>query len=334
MKHSIFYSAVMATTAICIAACSPTNTDVAGIGGSGITSTGTITGFGSIFVNDIEFFTSSSTFNVDDNPDLTEDDLAIGMRVTVKGTLNADGVTGTATSVTYDDTLQGPVSNVTDIDADNKTITVLGIEVALSSTTTKFDTSGSASGNFNFNNIQVNDNVEISGVFNSNGVLIATRVELKEHSFTIDSIVEMRGTISGLTGTDFILNLQGIIGVTVNVDAKSAALEDLPGLSNGAFVEVKGTCEDLTCTTIIATRIQGESDGYDNGDGENEVEIDGFITRYADDSDFDVNGLPVNASEAEFEPSSLVLAESLRVEVEGTVVNDILMATKVKLEDD
>ncbi len=67
MKKSILYSAITAATAISIAACS-SGTDVAGIGGSGVTSSGTITGFGSIFVNGVEFETSSSTFNVDDNP--------------------------------------------------------------------------------------------------------------------------------------------------------------------------------------------------------------------------------------------------------------------------
>ena len=50
-----------------------------------ITSTGTITGFGSVFVNGIEFETGSSSFDVDDNPSSSEDDLAIGMVVTVVG---------------------------------------------------------------------------------------------------------------------------------------------------------------------------------------------------------------------------------------------------------
>ena len=101
MKHSILHSAIAAAMAIGLAACS-SGSDVAGIGGSGITSSGTITGFGSVYVNGVKFETSSSTFTIDDNPGI-EDLLAVGMRVTVKGTLNADGVSGTATSVSYDD---------------------------------------------------------------------------------------------------------------------------------------------------------------------------------------------------------------------------------------
>ncbi len=48
MKYSILYSSIIAATVIGLAACSSGGSDVAGIGGSGITSTGTITGFGSI----------------------------------------------------------------------------------------------------------------------------------------------------------------------------------------------------------------------------------------------------------------------------------------------
>lgn len=336
MNKSTLYRAITAAMAISIAACS-SGTDVAGIGGSGITSSGTITGFGSIFVNGVEFKTSSSTFNVDDNPDGTEDDLAIGMHVTVNGTLNADGVTGNATSVTYDDQLQGPVgAPPIDIDTENKTITVLGIVVALNSTTTQFDIDDSVPGSFNFNNIKKGDNVEISGLFDSAGKLIATRVELKEQAFTIDSsIVELRGTIADLIGPNFTLNLQGMAGATVDIVTSSGtAYDDLPpgGLVDGTFVEVKGTCPDVTCTTIEATRIQGESEGFD-GDSDGDVEIEGFITRYVDDSDFDVDGLPVDASDAQKEPPSLILIKDLLVEVKGTVVNNVLMASKVELED-
>ncbi len=346
MKRSIFYSAIIAAMAIAIAACSPAANDVAGIGigGSGITptgitSTGTITGFGSIYVNDIEFFTSSSTFDIDDNPDLTEDDLALGMRVTVKGSLNADGLTGIATSVFYDDQLQGPVGSVSVIEPDgiSRTITVLGIEVALNSTTTQFDVDKdkASTNGFGFDNIKVGDNVEISGLFNANGVLVATRIELKDKEFKLDkSIVELKGTISNSNGSDaFTLNLRGAAGVTVEVDASGKVqYKDLPGgLADGSFVEVKGTCPNIICSTITASRIEGESEGFDDDEGD--VEIEGFITRYVDDSDFDVDGLPVDASSAEIK-SSVPLSVDLRVEVEGTVVNNVLVASKVELEND
>jgi len=333
MNKSILYSAITAALAINIAACGSSGSDVAGIGGSGITptggviSSGTITGFGSIFVNGVEYETSSSTFSVDDDPG-TESDLAVGMVVTVNGTINADGVTGTADSVSYDDQLQGPitVAEVSDIDADGitRTITVLGTTVLLDINSTRFDISGTSPANFDFNNVNVGDNVEISGFFDSSGVLKATRVERKQQNFVPDSsIVELKGAIADLNGTDFTVN-------GVNVNASGATLDDLPGgLVSGTLVEVKGTCADTSCDPINATRVEGQTGDFDEDD---QAEIEGIITRYASDSDFDVNGFPVDASSATLEPATLKLALDKEVEVEGAVDNGVLKATKVKDE--
>ena len=99
-----------------------------GIGGTGITN-GTVTGFGSVFVNGVEFETSGSSFDVDDDPAAVEGDLDIGMVVTVVGVVNSDGVTGTATSIKYDDEVEGPIAAnpVEDADMLTKTFVVLGI---------------------------------------------------------------------------------------------------------------------------------------------------------------------------------------------------------------
>ena len=85
-----------------------------GIGGTGVTS-GTVSGFGSVFVNGIEFETDGASRNVDDETDISngrDDDtvLGIGMVVTIIGTVNDDGVTGTAESIEYDDEVEGPVA--------------------------------------------------------------------------------------------------------------------------------------------------------------------------------------------------------------------------------
>ena len=341
MKHSILHSAIATAMAIGLAACS-SGSDVAGIGGSGITSTGTITGFGSIYVNDVKFETSSSTFDVDDNPDSTENVLDLGMRVTVKGTLNADGVTGIANSVAYDDELEGPVSNVKNDGPDKKTITVLGVTVALNRDTTYFniehDEDSAVSGTLNFDDISqadtVNKMVEISGYVNSTGELVATRVELEDDTFNLnDTTVEIKGTITSVDATGFTLNILGTTGVIVDVDTSlPPEYEDLPvaGIAEDEVVEVEGKCPvDIDCAMINATRIEGESEGFDD-DHDGDVEIEGFITRYDSDSDFDVNGLPVDASTADF---NFTLEKDLFVEVEGTVIDNVLIATKVELED-
>ena len=68
-----------------------------GIGGTGI-SQGAITGFGSIFVNGVEFNTSGATIIKDGNT-VTQNDLKIGMVVTVDGSIDTS-TSGSATTVT------------------------------------------------------------------------------------------------------------------------------------------------------------------------------------------------------------------------------------------
>ena len=69
-----------------------------GVGGTGI-SVGTITGFGSVFVNGVEFDTSGASITVDGTP-ASESDLGIGMVVAVEGAFNENGLTGKADRIT------------------------------------------------------------------------------------------------------------------------------------------------------------------------------------------------------------------------------------------
>ena len=89
----------------------------AGIGGTGITF-GEVTQFGSVYVNGVRFNTTNASFDLDDDI-IYETQAAAqaagfseGMVIKVEGTTNADGVTGTATWVEYDEDVEGPVSNI------------------------------------------------------------------------------------------------------------------------------------------------------------------------------------------------------------------------------
>jgi len=99
-----------------------------GIGGTGI-STGTVTGIGSITVNGVKFNTDNAEIYVEgtrvDDPSLADgDELSLrgfgfseGQVVRVVGSFNADGKTGTADAVYYNDSIEGPVENITPLDA-------------------------------------------------------------------------------------------------------------------------------------------------------------------------------------------------------------------------
>lgn len=298
---------------------------ISGIGGSGFISSGSVTGFGSVFVNGVEFETSGTVFDIDDSGSGSQDDLAIGMVVTVNGTVNDDGVTGTATSISFDDQLQGPVSNLSgpDLDGENLTFTILGTTVHISAIDTVFDVSGILPPGtpFNFGSIDNGNNIEVSGFFNTAGELVASRVELKDSTFSTSNIVELKGTIKELVSSTFTVN-------GINVDASTAQLDDLPnGLVENIFVEVKGNCSNPACDTLKATRVEGQSI-FDDAD---KISVEGLITDFASSSDFKVNGISVNASTATLSPGTMVLRDGARVEVEGPINNNVIQALTVEL---
>ncbi|VAW57040.1 hypothetical protein MNBD_GAMMA07-1421, partial [hydrothermal vent metagenome] len=211
-----------------------------GIGGSGFISTGTVTSFGSVFVNGVEFDTNSSTFSIDDL-DGTQQDLRIGMVVQVSGSINADGVTGTATHINYGENLSGAVSNLV-ITATGVQFTILQQTVMVSATDTNFE-------GMVFADLVEGSVLEVSGFYNQSGFLKATYIEFKAVNSNGDTVVEIKGQINGLTGNRF--QVQG-----VDVDGTAANLTDLPnGLQNNTFVKVEGTYAN---GVIAATEIKGQ----------------------------------------------------------------------------
>ena len=308
IKQARFILPVLA--AAIIAACSG-GADLAGIGGSGFISTGTVTSFGSVFVNGVEFETTSSTFEVEDTIG-SQQDLRIGMVVQVSGSINPDGISGTATHINYGDDLEGPVSNIV-TNVGIRSFTIFGITVEISEADTAFE-------GVSFSSIANGNVLEISGYYDQNDKLQASYVELKSVDSNAFSVFEIKGKISGLNVNSFQLQ-------RVNIDASAANFNDLPnGLQNGQLVEVKGRFSN---NTINAMEVKGQ-DSLNEGA---EVEIEGLITRYVSNSDFDVNGQAVNASNANFSPSGLstTLKAGMKLEVEGNVSNGILIATKIEI---
>lgn len=285
----------------------------AGIGGTGKSSRGTIDGFGSIFVNGVEYETDTASVILDSNA-ADEDDLRLGMIVTVKGTIDTNGTTGIANEVEFDDDIQGPIASIAiNADGTDKTLVVLGNSILVNQTSTVFD-------DVTFATLAINDVIEVSGFLNTNSTIIATRVEKKEDFTPNVSEIEIKGTVSNLSGTQFTLN-------TFTVDFAGADLSDIPGgiVSNGLQVEVKGT---LSGSMITASGIEEEDDLF--GDDEGDVSIEGLITNFISISDFQIFGQRVDASGAELEPNNLILMDNIQVEVEGPIVNGILQAEEVE----
>lgn len=285
-----------------------------GIGGTGVSSSGTINGFGSIFVNGVEFETTEATVSIDGD-DSTEAALGLGMVVLVKGTVNDDGVTGTATTVIYDDDLQGPVEAILiSDDGDSKTLTILGFSVTVGRASTVFD-------DVSFDTIVVGDLIEVSGFFDASGALSATRIEKKSTFVSDSSEIELKGIVENLSGNTFDLG-------SFTVDFSAADLTDVPGgdIQDGMRVEVRGTLVD---TLISAGRVEQEDNLDDNFGDDDDVSVEGIITDFVSNADFMINRVPVDASNTIFLPAGLVLENGIRVEAEGTWNGTVLIADEV-----
>ena len=100
MTRAILHSLLSAVFVFMLVSCGGGGGS-AGIGGTGITSGGTITGFGSIFVNGVEYDTDAASVSGDGNL-MNVADLKLGMVVTVRGKLNSGSTTGTAESIVVD----------------------------------------------------------------------------------------------------------------------------------------------------------------------------------------------------------------------------------------
>lgn len=293
-----------------------------GISGNGI-AFGPITTFGSVVVNGVHYDTSNTSFTFDDNPS-TEDQLEVGDIVIVKGTIDDDGINGTAESVESDDEVTGPIDSI------NETLgqlVVLGQLVQVGPDTSFEDTVSLAT-------LSVGDIVEVHGFFKVDdpaGVDIeATRIENKSADGLPDD--EVHGIVSNLDDVNLTFSLNDLV-----VDYRNARLDDsFPNgqISNGDFVEAKGTSSVINgVLTLVANSVELENKGIAGDDGDH-VEVEGFITRFVSETDFDVAGVSVTTtSGTAFEGGPAAdLGLNIKVEVEGALdANGILVADKVDI---
>jgi Domain of unknown function (DUF5666) len=313
---ALFYSFILMAVSACGGGGGTTTAD-GGMGGTGI-SVGTITGFGSVFVNGVEFSTSGALITKNGNTS-DESELRIGMVVAVHGTFDANGTTGTASQIDFNDDLEGPIQN---IDVAAQTLIVMGRTVTVN-TGTRYE------GVTGFIDLVVGNVIEVSGLPQADGKIIATYIELKSTSYTPGEEIEVKGPISGL---DTLAKTFMIGDLTVDY---SAATLPAGGLSDGLFIEVKSTTGFIG-DVLVASEVELEDSGIHSSEG-TEVKLEGFVTRFDSALDFDVNGQPVTTTDATvFEhgaPSSL--GPDVRLEVEGRLdSNGVLIARQISFENE
>ena len=302
------------------------------------TTVGQITGFGSIYVNGVEYETDGSVYEVDDSVASGDDALAVGMVVKVQGSVNADGLTGHADNIVYDDDIEGIVEDLaTDANDPNiKTFMVMGVSVQVDKNGTNFE--GEDDPTFGFDTIKDGDNVEVSGDF-SGDVLIASYIEKQDAS---DDDFEVKGTVDEYNGSDqFVLILRNESRLNVTI-AEGAEIPSM-GVMDGQYVEVEGTIPDPVNApeSILAMKVELEDHDRIGDDDDDEVEIKGTLNYDMNSETWSVMDVQLSFDDnTEYSPQDLadsiadLSADGLYVEVEGEYVNDVLLVDEIELEED
>lgn len=292
------------------------NTQVAGggIGGTGV-AFGSITQFGSIFVNGVEYGTGGATILKDDDA-ILESELRLGMTVEVRGSIDSS-TSGSATEVRVEEAVRGPVESV-----GTDSLMVLG-QTVLIDNTTRFDNNVPDLASIHAGNL-----VEVHGLIKAAGTIAATYVER-----STATIFVVRGFI---TGHNAATQSFGIGALTVGYDG--AMLDDMPAPSgsnwNGLFVEVKGSvcAGSPTCGTLAATKVEPE--GLKVADAD-EAEVEGFVTAVVSATQFMLGNQSVvtNGSTVFAGGTAADIAVGVKLEVEGPLVGGVITATKVSFRD-
>jgi len=274
---------------------------------------GPISGFGSVIVNGVRFDDSSAAVTDDDGTASTRNALKLGMTAEVHGGAVSDDGTGPragAREIIFGAALVGPV---TAVDATAKSIVVLGQTVAVLDTTV-LDASlvGGIAG------ITVGMVVEVHGQLDATtGIYSATRIEPKTNA----TAFKIRGIVANLDATAKTFTMGGALISYAGVTSVPASL------ANGLMLSVRLQTTQLA-GAWVATRL-GARPHIDDAD---EAHIKGSITAFTSTAQFSVNGIAVDASQAQFPNGTAGIVLGAQVEVEGTSSNGVIVAKKVSIE--
>lgn len=291
-----------------------------GTGGTGMTgstpttSFGTITDFGSVFVNGVEFSTDGATITLDGNP-VTQNDLRRGMVVTVSG--SRSGNSGSAARIEVDEAVKGFVEAKTDANH----WTVMG-QTVLVDDQTRFE-----------NNVQpgVGDFAEVHGLVVADGTISGGFIEQRSAPFPA---FEVKGFAKNHNDASKTFDIGAL---TVNYS--SATINDMPNPAttswNGLLLEAKGSiCTGTApvCGTLTASLV--EPNGPQMQDAA-DFEVEGFVTKINSPTDFVVGGQRVVTTTSTLFEGGVAgdIAVGVELEVEGVLAAGVLTASKVEFGD-
>ena len=287
-------------------------------GGTVGISSGTITGFGSVFVNGVKFNTdNASIFRGDDQlNDVRE--LDIGMIVRVEGSID-DRV---ASSVRFEEDVKGPA----DGPASGDSFSVMGQTVITDA--------GTVFNNTSLAGIAAGEILEISGLRNANDDILARFVERKTNPADVNRY-SVTGNVRDLDTTSLTFRIDDLIVSygTANVNDFSSG-----NPAEGQLVEVKddGKAYMPGSLSLTATEVEPQNRLGNAAAIGARAEIESIVTRVISSSEFEIGDILVRTSASTLflfgTPDNIVVGA--RLEVEGFIESSSeLDAVKVKFED-
>ena len=280
-----------------------------GIGGTGV-AYGTITDFGSVWVNGVEYNSGNATIRIDDTVH-PESDLRRGMVVRVDGSVSG----ATASTITVDDAVKGLVEQV--IDANR--MVVMGQTVQIDNLT-RFD-----------NNVVPvqGDRVEVHGLIAGDGLIAAGYIEKKATAPTPPFAV--KGVVKNHDSTAQTFQ----VGTLTVQYSGTTVVSDMPGGPwNGLQVDVKGTACSGTapvCGTLTASKVEPAGASVSSA---SQAEIEGIVVAVTVNGFTIGNQTVVTTASTRYEGGVAGdIAAGTKLEAEGSISGGVLTATKVSFRD-
>lgn len=285
-----------------------------GTGGTGSPlsfSQGPISGFGSIIVNGVHFDDASASVTDDDGNALSNTrDLRLGTVVDVQGGV-ATGATATASAIHVHLDLVGPVSAA--FDATTGRLAVLAQPVRVVSTTALDGFTGGAGA------IAPGTVVAVSSLYDkATGVYIATRIDPVPSAprFAI------RGAPSAV---DSAARTFTIGGAVFSYGDLAPPATFAAGQPLRAVLPTTPDSQGRWVVTAFGQAHPALPDGRRGG-------LKGIVSSLTDATHFVVDGVSVDASAAAITPAGAAIGVQARLEVQGTLVAGVLVASSVSVE--
>jgi multidrug efflux pump subunit AcrA (membrane-fusion protein) len=298
-----------------LAGCGGVDSGGTGTGSDSTLAVGSITGFGSIIVNGVRYDDALAAISDDDGVVRTNAELRLGMNAEVIASAVSvvDGVaTASASSIRVRSMIEGPIES---IDLATGQLVAIGQNVLVVDSTV-FDLGEAvplAVGNL----IEVHATLDVARLR-----YVATRIERRAAL----ARYKLRGAVNEL---DLVGRTLRMGALRIDWSGVSPA-EPASTLAPGRMLQIM-----LAPTPATGTRtaLSIRADMLPLADRDR-VELEGRVTAFTSITEFQVDGVSVDARGARFDGGAAGLVQGAKVEVKGSLRSGVLLAIEVEVEDD